>query len=369
MPEKDPVLQEAPKDANERRKEQNELKSGRRGKRNNSADSFYTSYTPDDSDIPAFRLKPAIDKIKISSISVGLLNPISDLLEENGFKKISETIPKKGKYNRNRMFSNGETGIKILYNSRGSDFGGRPLLIEINDPTQEIIDLLNSFCGRFSVLPKISQLEIAFDFLTYDPVLLIDILKKHLFVRYRRGKSFSIKSTSYSGDLRKSSKGTRTYPKNVNVQNVVRLELVLNRRVIKGLRLDISLMPIDKIDFRKYFSFKELELGRIIAYFIRANREEIEKLDNMDGVSGQLLIRTIESWVKTIVFKDTKNENKLIEPIDFYDQKLMKQVDNIKLKEKGIYNYSRFLKNHIVLNQRFQEALAGKTILPIQRKP
>jgi hypothetical protein len=200
--------------------------------------------------------------------------------------------------------------------------------------------------------------------------LLIDILKKHLFLRHqnKRHPSFSIKNTLYTSDCRKTSKGTRTYPKKLNGQNVVRLELVLNRRVIKQLRLELSWMPIDKIDFRKYLLFKELELGRIIAYFIRANREEIEKLDNMDGMSGQLLIRTIEGWVKTIVFKDTKKENKLIEPIAFYEAILMKQVENIKSKEKGIPNYSRFLKEHIILNQRFREALVGKAFIPLKEE-
>jgi hypothetical protein len=116
-------------------------------------------------------------------------------------------------------------------------------------------------------------------------------------------------------------------------------------------------MPIDKIDFKKYFSFKIIDLDRLTAYLIRLNKAEIENLDNEDGMSGQLLKRQIESWVETIFI-----------PYIPWDEKLMKHVEELKNKNRKITNYSRFLKEHIVLNQKFREALVGKAFLPFQEE-
>jgi hypothetical protein len=337
--------------------EKTEPKLGRRGKRNNYADNFYTPNTPDDSDIPAFKISPKIHKIKLSSISAGSLKQLSVLLEKNGFKKISDTIPEKGKYDRNRIFNDGTTKIKIFYNLPGSDFGGLPIFIEIIYPTKEIIYLFNSFFSRFSISPKFNQLEIAFDFLTDELTRLRHVLDKHLFLRYQRHPSFSVKTTFYSSDCRKTSKGTRTYGKKVDNQKVIRLELVLNRRALRQLRFDISWIPIDKIDFGKYFSFKVIDLDKITNYLIRLNKSEIKELEESDGMSGELLKRHIESWVRSRFI-----------PRNPFKEKFMKHVEKLKEKEKKIPNYIRFLKDHILLNQKFRDALMDKTFLPIINK-
>jgi hypothetical protein len=338
--------------------EEKEAPSGQRGNRNDYADNFYTQDRQDDPDIPDFEISPSVDKIKVGSIPVKFLDPISNLLTENGFKKGKVTIPK-GKYDRNRSFNDGETGIKVFYNLPSSDFGGLPLFIEIDDPTQEIINLLNSFFSRFSISHKISQLEIAFDFLSDDQARLRDALDRHLFLKYQSSRypSFSINTTYYSSDCRKTSKGTRTYRKKVKGQRVVRLELVLNRRSIKRLGLELSTILIVRIDFSKYFSFKTLDIDRLTYYLIRLNIVEVEELDKFDGMSGQLLVRTIESWVRSKFYPSTPS-----------DDKFMKYMEELKKKGRKIPNYSRFLNDHIVLNQKFKEALVGKAFVPYQKK-
>jgi hypothetical protein len=152
--------------------------------------------------------------------------------------------------------------------------------------------------------------------------------------------------------VRKTSKGTRTYPKKIDGKRAVRLELVLNRRLIKALRLEFPLESLDKIDFRKYFSFRFLDLERITASLIRANSEDIAKLDKEDGISGQLIIREIESWVRTMFINEVPQ-----------DEKLMRHVEILKSKDRGISNYGRFLKDLTDVNQDFITALTGKQFL------
>jgi hypothetical protein len=353
MPEKEPSYQEVPKGAYERWRENSELEHGERGKCNSYADNFYTANSPDDSNIPAFKLNPTIDKIKLGSIPARFLNRISGLLEENGFKKGRVTTPK-GKYDRNRRFNDGMTGIKIFYNLGNSERGAYPIYIEINDPTQEIIDLLNSFFRRFSISPNISQLEIAFDFITDEPGRLRHLLDKHLFLRYQWFPSFRYKNTTYTTDLRKSCKGTRTYPKIINGQKVVRLELVLNRKIVKKLKLEFPLRSIEKTDFKKYFSFKKLRLTQLLAYRFRANEQEIENLNKKEDWDAQLLLRQIENWERIFI------------PEDPWEEELMPHVE--ALKKSRFPNYNRFLKDEDDLNQQFQKALRGKRFFPITKK-
>ena len=118
-------------------KSQNALKPRRTARRNNYVDIFYIS------DMPAFKITPSIDKVKLSSIPPRYLNPITKLLTENGFKIISDTIPKQSKYDRIRKFSDSTVEIMILYNLENSKRGGWPILIEINDPTHNIIKLFD----------------------------------------------------------------------------------------------------------------------------------------------------------------------------------------------------------------------------------
>jgi hypothetical protein len=348
---KGPSLQKAPKDAYERRTEQTERKSGRRSKRNNYVDDVY------DLDISAFKLNPSIDTIKLSAIPARYLNPISDLLTENGFKKISDTIPK-GKYDRLRMFNDGKTEIKILYNLEDSKRGGYPIFIEINELTQEIIDLFDMFFSQNIIFPKVSQVDIAFDFYTdADPVNFLDNLNKYLFLRYQRLPGGAKGNTKYSTNLRKACKGTRTYLKCINDQWVVRLELVLKRKVINKLGLEFPLKSLDKILFEKYFIFKALDLDLIIASFVRARKDDIDKLDKQDGISGQLLIRQIESLVRSIFVPKRR-----------WDDTLMWKLEKLKDNKIVIANYSRFLKDLTLFNQRFRKALVGKAFLPTQKK-
>lgn len=332
-----------------KKSKQNALKLGSSGARNNYADSFYTS-------IPDFLLTPGIDKIKLSSIHSSLLKPISDLLTENGFKKKSELKLEKGKFQKKRTYTDGRTEIGILYNPSYSEMGWQPILMSIDDPTQEILDLLDWLFTRSLILPKISQIEIAFDFYNEAPVILKEFLDRHLLLKYQRRPSFSIESTFYTSDCRKTSKGTRTYPKKIDGRKAVRLELVLNRRLIKALGLVLPLGSIDKIDFMKFISFKFLDLDRIISFLIRANKDDIDKLDKMDGISGQLIMREIESWVRSRFINDVPQ-----------NEKLMKHIEILKSKEQGISNYSRFLKDLIDFNERFKKALIGKRFIPTQK--
>jgi hypothetical protein len=357
-----------PDNGEELESKQNALKAGRSGVRNNYDDIFYIS------DMPDFTVKPHIDKIRVSSIHPSFLNKLSTLLQENGFRKKSDLKLKKGKYQKKRTFTNGTIEVGIFYNPANSSIGwSPPIFIEIQDPTQEILDWFDWQFSNLRIFPKVSQVEMAFDFYTGDPGYLQIILDRHLFLRYQRRPSFRWKTTFYAGDCRKSSKGSRTYVKKINEKNIARLELVLNRRVIKQLKIELPLRNINKIDYGKFFTFKVLIIDRIIRSLIRESKEAIMSLDKEDGMSGQLLAQQIVSWVRSLLI-EYPYKKKILENIKEKDlilpgeEKLMEQVEFLKSKDRGIRNYSRFLRELPGLNERFRKALAGKQFLPPGKK-
>ncbi len=335
----------------DRKPRQNALESGAAGSRNDYVYNLYASSIPD------FTLIPKVDLIKLSYIPSECLQPICDMLAGNDFKLESDLLMKRGKYRKKRTYVDGTVAIGILYNSPESLYGWQPIFILINDPTQGILRLFDAFFRQVSVFPKINQVEIAFDFFTKSPFLLNEFLDMHLFLKYQRRESFTIKTTFYSTDVRTSSKGTRTYPKKINSRSVVRLELVLNRRLIKKLRLEWPLKSLESMDFSKYFSFKFLDLQRLTNYLIKSIKVERKGLDKDDDMEDQLLMRQIESWVSSTFMREFT-----------WKEKLMKHVEILKSKDQGIDNYGRFLQDMEDFNLKFKEAISGKRFIPVGRK-
>ena len=130
--------------------------------------------------------------------------------------------------------------------------------ITIHDPDEEIQLLVRDII--FDSTPKhwivsdkvkVSEIEFALDFYPEDlkeRYALNYFLDYLLVLKFSRVGSYrAIKTTSYqanSGHIRSGSKGLRIYPR----RRYVRVELQLNRKMMKSFGLELSSLPIDPRD-------------------------------------------------------------------------------------------------------------------------
>lgn len=181
-----------------------------------------------------------------------------------GFKYKHDVTKKDPKnmpyYKRMRQYCYGSSLITFFY-KRGFKAKFRPhMWCIIEDPCTEAIHYLDSLCNSFGFITSLSQIELALDF-PYE-FEFQEFFWKHLFVKRNRGDSRfcakDIEKSFYSGHKAKNSKIMIVYSKMmIDGEKVLRLELILNRPIIKRLGLDSRLENIGNIDLSKFFCFKE----------------------------------------------------------------------------------------------------------------
>ncbi|MBW2365482.1 MAG: hypothetical protein JRF25_10560 [Deltaproteobacteria bacterium] len=137
---------------------------------------------------------------------------------------------------------------------------------------------------KLQILPKVSKAEFAFDYYTDSPSWLLEEIAKHLFLSHNREEGFSFKTSFYTNDIRSSSKGIRCYlgPKNKK-KEFVRLELQLNRSVIRKLNIEFPLYKSDlnKIDFLKLFCFRQIDWDKLVKNYVYRSKNKIKIRDKM----------------------------------------------------------------------------------------
>ena len=304
---------------------------------------------------PDFSLKPSIDKITLSFIPERYVHSISDLLKANKFKLRSKIPLVKGKFEKKLDFTKDTLTISISYAMRLFAAIRPTILLTIHDPNLEILELFNKFFNYHNVDYRIKQIEIAFDFVTDDLLGLKDFLDNHLFLKYQHSTYPSLMYkdtfTYYTSNHRKATKGTTTYIKDIDGKYIVRLELILNRQILRKTGLKLPLDSIDSMDWSKYFTFKYIDSKNLIKYLKWSQREAIKQTYSRSQLSGKLLEKTIDIWAKTIT-----------------SYHFMYQVETLKHKEKGIDNYSRFMKEHGYFIFKFIKELEGKSFIPKSNK-
>jgi hypothetical protein len=159
--------------------------------------------------------------------------------------------------------------------------------------------------------------------------VLKEYFERHLFLKYQKSPSGYKKDSFYTNNLRKSVKGVRLYPrpKYSNHKKYVRLELELHRAKIKQMGIEFPPAPdqLDR-DFRNHFEFRKWDAPKLYRYMINQNRRKIADANFRRPNSGQLGLRVIESWLRTVC-----------------NMPIMKAVEHLKSKEHCVPNYSRFL--------------------------
>jgi len=312
----------------------------------NNADDFY---------IPDFSLRASIDWLSLSYIHLRFLNPICDLLSANGFKRTKKNPLSKGKFNRTKTYCDHDISIQLFYDMRFKGVLIPKIKIKIHDPNKELLDLFHSYFKKFSISCKLSQVELTFDFYTENLEDFQDFLDNKLYLRYQKQKSFNIEDTFYTTNIRKATKGTRTYPKPFDNPEFVRMELLLNRKIIHRLGLSLPLSNIDAIDLKKFFIFAYIDSKMLTNYYVKKNKQEIDKVNLRRPGYGNIIKQTIHHWVRGITCREKETE-------------LAKQIEILKDKEKGVPNYGRFIFEHELLTNAFMSKLSETSFIPITGK-
>ena len=224
-------------------------------------------------------------------------------------------------------------------------------VIKIHDPNKELLDLFHSYFNKFSIFYKLSQVELTFDFYTENLEDFQDFLDNKLYLRHQKQKSFNIGDTFYTTNIRTATKGTRTYLKPEDNPEFVRMELLLNRKVICRLGLSLPLSNIDAIDLKKFFMFSYIDSKRLTNYYVKKNKQEIVKVNLRRPGYGNLLIKHIAHWAWGITRREFETE-------------LAKQIETLKDKEKGVPNYGRFIFEHELLTNTFMNKLSETSFIP-----
>ena len=182
----------------------------------------------DDSYIPDFTLKPSIDWLSLSDIHLKYLNPICNLLILNNFKLTKTNFHQNKKFHWSKEYSDDNIQIQLFHNMMIKGVLIPTIMIKIHDPNKELLDLFHNYFSKLSIIYKLSQVELTFDFYTEDLEDFQEFLDNKLRLRYQKQKSFNIEDTFYTTDIRKATKGTRTYLKPFDNPEFVRMELLLN---------------------------------------------------------------------------------------------------------------------------------------------
>ena len=151
-------------------------------------------------------------------------------------------------------------------------------------------------------------------------------------------------NTYYTSDVRQSSKGNRVYVKRDKLGNpFVRLELVLNRAVIRNLDINFPVTSKDlDLDYTRFCEFMGLVEDKMRRSLLKQNQKKIHQMNNrkrshgMHPVRqkvGDILRSQIESYIRTA------NTGSLMACIEFLGGRW-----NPDQKYEPVQQYRRFMK-------------------------
>ncbi len=314
--------------------------------------------------IPKDSLSISLDFVTLSNIHPNKEMLLHNLLLSNGFRVIADIKLQKGNYKMMRIYENVNCDtINIFHEQKSLAEGFNSLLMKIRHPNEEIMSLLDSIFKYHDITPRVSTIEMTFDFYVDGTIDLRDWLKCHLFLKNQRSKPDNPNSKSsvyygdkdytfYTNDLRKSSKGMRLYRKSFETKpKFVRLELVLHRSIIRRLGLQFPLSDIDSLDLSKFFYFACLKVNELRHYRIWQHREYLKQLKKIDPWEAEIAEDHIENWLR----------NYLDNP-----KSLMGQVEALRHDLK-ITNYHRFLEPINDLNGEFFSLVSSQKFIPSRR--
>jgi hypothetical protein len=312
---------------------------------------------------PRHSIQKKIDLITLSTIDPDEKQSIDDLLVQNGFRAISDQKMTRGNFAMKRTYESKSDDAKVeILHSPKSSFRGRPtLILTIHDPHESLLELFHSFFRSRDIHPKVSQMELAFDFFTStvrDLWNLKDFLESHLFLKYQRTNSFWYKTTYYLNKGRRSSKGQKIYVKQLENtgEQFVRVELTLRRRSISSLELEFP-PAVEAIPLSRFFEFRRFNEEHLRDHLIWRRRDLIAQIEQRRPGYGSLLVSQTHSWVNCI----SQTEHGDLKPLMEINQALKSAKDYLP-------NYSRFLKPFEQFNREFSDRVANQRFLSTKRR-
>lgn len=191
------------------------------------------------------------------------------------------TTNDKCKYERIRKYIINGSNVFIFYNRKFSYIPYAKLII--HDLNRESYNSIKSVLTSLNLISKLSQIEFTIDFFGPDLYLLKEFYENHVFLKHHQASCCTYRNkndntyTFYVGDTRKDSKAIRLYPKIIDGHEVLRLELVVNRRFIKSQNWDFSsLETLDTSIFTKFISFRFFNRVKFFGHIIYKRKEKIK---------------------------------------------------------------------------------------------
>ncbi|MFH0813082.1 MAG: hypothetical protein V2A69_09635 [Pseudomonadota bacterium] len=278
-------------------------------------------------DLSEITIKTSIDVIILSCLTTDFTTLDNEL--KQFYRVFKDHRLTRGIYTRKRVYQSPPDTIDLFYAPKINLI--RPqFFIALHQPHPEIMQRINSIFIKLSISPKISKIELAWDFYVINIWGFKEFLERHLFLKYQRNSARKYEDTYYTNDIRHSIRGIRVYPrpKDAELKDYVRLELELHRNKIRDLGISLSSLANGvSVDISKFFEFKRWDWEKIDKYLTKKYRKQIAKADQRRPGSGALLRQHIRScWIRCAL-----------------DKPMMEVVEEYKSKVNGLPNYSRFL--------------------------
>jgi len=306
------------------------------------------------SDFSDYSLITSLDYIILNIVysTIDVYN-LFKVIEDYGFKVVSDQILNKGNYERRRICRNSDLTLEFVYKPRYEESFLPPVRLYLRHPNQKLISIISEIIQRYGIQVVTSVVEVTFDFYGKNRHDLIGFIQSHLFVRYQKSPPSFFKTTFYPEDCRSPVKGMRQYKKtDDDGMPLVRLELVLKRRVLRRLKLEFPLSNIDEVNWLRFFNFRQLDIKGLRDYLVWLQRERITaEAKKPRKWKGSLIACHVDYSVSVLS--------------DF--QSLVGKVRYIK-KILQVRDYQRFLNPLDQINEEFMRMVKAQRFIPDRGK-
>lgn len=211
--------------------------------------------------------------------------------------------------------------------------------IAVHDPTEAAMQLIAhalhwSGLSRFTAIPRMVEIALDIQCNFHHSYLFFEHIANHLFLPHQRQAAGSYRGlTYYSTNVRRAAKGHRVYQKNIDGKWVIRLELVMNRPVLKRLRVNLTNAhtALSALDLTPFIQFKTINIDGLGNFIVKRRQPNKHR-----AIRQGLMLAQLQSYL-------TVN-----------GQELMPQVEQLKKLGSGL-NLSRF----VVRDEAFEQAFFG----------
>ena len=240
--------------------------------------------------------------------------------------------------------------MTIEYGRRQGHFYMPAAMMTIHEPNWVQINFIDSIYNFLNITPTLSLAEMAFDFYSNDIIAVDSFLKQHLYLKHQYRPAMRVGDTIYTTNVRTSSKGTRTYIKEINSQDVCHFELELHRNVLRRNGVVFPELAFNELDLRRFFGFRSLQKDKVTWQLIKSNYEDdthIRSLRDLPGGSSSLWLHQINSLLRT----------------EHHDATLMEMKD--KIKNELPCPFSRVLNPLHDVEEDFFYKVAQQSFIPL----